>query len=92
MASERVVENSSSPDVSQLWVVEGRVGTIKAEFAFIMSETKIGGVCDGTLGYWKLKRGEASSGEVTDEEDGEGGGTEISCGLRDDGIDERRIS
>lgn len=87
------MENSSSPDVSQLWVVEGRVGTIKAKFAFIMSETKIGGGAgDGTLGYRKLKRGEASSGEVTDEEDGEEGGAEISCGLRGDGTDERRIS
>ena len=68
--SERVVENSSQ-DVSPFAALEVRV-----ELACAISETA-GGVGDETSGNRELKMGEFSSGVVTEEEDGDGGGTVI---------------
>jgi len=72
--SERVVENSSQ-DVSPFAAIEVRI-----ELACAIPETAIGGVGDGPPGNWELKRGEFSSGVVT-EEDGDGGGTVIGSGF-----------
>jgi len=67
------VENSSQ-DVSPFEVIETRV-----ELACVISETAIGCVGDKPSGNWGLKRGEFSSGVVT-EDDGDGGGTMIGSG------------
>jgi len=66
------VENSSQ-DVSPFAVIEDRV-----EIARVISETVVG---DETSGNWDLKRGEFSSGVVTEEDDGDGGGTTMGSGL-----------
>ena len=74
VTSERVVENSSQ-DVSTFVVVGGRVGIV------MLADTTPGTTTDGAgdepSRNWKLKRGEVSSGVVTEEEDGDGGGTMI---------------
>lgn len=74
--SERVVENSSQ-DVSAFAAVEGRVGTIKVEFGDMISETITDGVGDEAPWNWERKGGDVSSGVVTEEDDGDGGGTAI---------------
>lgn len=76
MTSERVVENSSQ-DVSPLEAMEARVGAIRVELGFMMSEIIADEVGDEASVNWKLKQVEASSGEVT-EEGGDGGGTATS--------------
>jgi hypothetical protein len=69
------VENSSQ-DVSPFAVIEVRV-----ELACAISETVIGGVGDETSGNREFKMGEFSSGVVTEDDDGDGGGTVIGSGL-----------
>lgn len=73
--SERVVENSSQ-DVSPFTVIEVRVG-----LACAISETIIGVMGDEPSGNRGLKMGEFSSGVVTEDDDGDGGGTVIGSGL-----------
>lgn len=73
--SERVVENSSQ-DVSPFPAVEVRV-----ELTCAISATFIGGVGDESSGNRELKMGECSSGVVTEDDDGDGGGTAIGSGL-----------
>ena len=54
VASERVVENSSQ-DVSPFEAAETRVGEIKVEVGFMISETMIDGPGDVVSGRRKLK-------------------------------------
>ena len=77
------MENSSQ-EVSPFVVIEARVGVIKIELVDVISETIIDGVGDEPSGNGKLKRGKASSGDVTEEEDGDDGGTMIGCGLKEE--------
>ena len=67
------MENSSQ-DVSTFVVVGGRVGIVM--LADTTPGTTTDGASDEPSRNWKLKRGEVSSGVVT-EEDGDGGGTMI---------------
>jgi hypothetical protein len=71
-----VVENSSQ-DVSALARIEARVGIIKVELVDMISEITTDGVGDEPLGNRELKGGEVSSGVVTEEDDGDSGGTKI---------------
>lgn len=71
--SERVVVENSSQDVSAFAAIGARVGVVKVELAGVESGLKIG---------------EASSNVVTEDDDGDGGGTTIGRGLRE----EHRIS
>lgn len=70
------MENSSQ-DVSPFAIAEARVGIFKIELAEIISVITIDGAGDEVSGRWKLKRGETSSGVVTDDDDGDGGGTAV---------------
>ena len=69
------MENSSQ-DVSPFGAIEVRV-----ELSCAISETIIGGVGDEPFGNLELKMGEFSSGVVTEDDDGDGGGTVIGSGL-----------
>jgi len=70
------VENSSQ-DVSAFATMGTRVGTVKVELADMIAEAIVDGVSDKPSCDWELKRGETSSGVVTEEDDGDGGGTMI---------------
>lgn len=83
------MENSSQ-DVSPFEAVEARVGVIKVEWGFMMSETIADGTGDEMSSNCKVKWVVVSSCVVT-EEGGDGGGAGTSVGLSD-GTDERRIS
>jgi hypothetical protein len=78
--SERVVENSSQ-DVSPFATIVVCLGNFKVGLASMTSETAVDGVGDGPSGDWESKRGEFSSGVVTEDDDGDGGGTVIGSGL-----------
>jgi len=86
--SERVVVENSSQDVSAFAAIGARVGIVKVELAGVISVTIVDGMGDEPSGKWKLKMGEASSNVVTEDDDGDGGGTMIGWGLRE----EHRIS
>jgi len=75
--SERVVVENSSQDVSAFAVIDARIGIVKVELAGVISVTIVNGVGDEPFGRWRLKRGEASSGVVTEDDVGDGGGTMI---------------
>lgn len=81
------MENSSQ-DVSPFATMGALAGIVKVGFACMVSETVIDGVSDKPSGNWKLKSGDVSSGVVTEEEDGDGGGTMTSSWLSEG----RRIS
>lgn len=81
-------DENSSQDPPSLPVTEGCVWIVKVELVDMISATIIDGVRDDPSGTRKLKRGETSSGVVTDDDDGDGGGTMIGRGLRR----ERRVS
>jgi hypothetical protein len=87
VTSERVVENSSQ-DVSPFAGIDARVGTAKVALAGMISGAVIDGVGDEPSGNRELKMGEDSSEVVTEEDDGDGGGTMIGSGLSEG----RRIS
>jgi hypothetical protein len=72
------VENSSQ-DVSAFAVMGTRVGTVKVELVDMIAEAIVDGM--GDKPSCELKRGEASSGVVTEDDDGDGGGTTIGWGL-----------
>lgn len=67
------MENSSQ-DVSPLEVVRTRVGVIKVEVGFMISETIVDGAGEAAFGDCKLKQAEPSSAVVTEEGE-DGGGT-----------------
>lgn len=69
------MENSSH--VSTFATAEARVGIFKVELAEMIPATIADGVGEELPGRWKLKRGETSSGVVTDDDDGDGGGTAV---------------
>lgn len=75
--SERVVVENSSQDVSAFAAIEARVGSVKVELAGVISMTIIDGVGEEPSRKRRLKRGEASSGIMTEDDDGDGGGTMI---------------
>jgi len=58
-----------------------RVGVVKAGLADMIAEATIDGVDDKPSWDRELRRGGASSDVVTDEDDGDGGGTMIGLGL-----------
>jgi len=66
------VENSSQ-DVSPFAVIDARVETAR-----VISETVVGDESPGNL---ELKSGEFSSGVVTEDDDGDGGGITMGSGL-----------
>jgi len=58
-------------------VTEVRVAIVNVELADMMSVTITDDVGDDSSGNRKLKRGEASSDVVTEDDDGDGGETTI---------------
>jgi len=81
--SERVVVENSSQDVSAFAAVGARVGIVKVELAGVISVTIVDSVGEEPPGKRRLKMGEASSNVVTEDDDGDGGGTTIGRGLRE---------
>ena len=75
--SERVVVENSSQDVSAFAAMEAHVGIVKVELSGVIPVAIVDGVGGEPSGKWRLKGGEASSGTVTDDDDGDGGGTMI---------------
>ena len=83
------MENSSQ-DVSPFAaILRAGAGIFKVELVGVMPGTVIDDVRGEPSGNRELKGGEISSGVVTDEDDGEGGGTMIDSGRLSE---ERRIS
>lgn len=70
------MENSSQ-DVSPFAAMEARVGVVEVWLIDMTSEGVIDGAGDESSGNRDLKEGEASSGVVTEDDDGDGGMTII---------------